>query len=81
MKGCIAPDGIACCNRAGAPILLAGTPPLRLEGMYCSGDDSQVCCNAPAYGQTLIATGQLEQAESGSGEKVWKLVGPALCEE
>jgi hypothetical protein len=81
MKGCTASDGIACCNRAGAPILLAGTPPLRLEGMYCTGDDSQVCCNAPAYGQTLIATGKLEQAESRSGEKVWKLVGSTLCEE
>jgi hypothetical protein len=74
-------DGIACCNRVGGSIMMAGTPPLRLEGLYCSGDDSQVCCNAPAYGQTLVATGKLEPGINGSGENVWKLVAPTLCQE
>jgi hypothetical protein len=78
---CGASDGIGCCNNVGGPILLAGNPPLQLEGMYCSGDDSQACCNAPAYGQTLIATGKLEQAGGRAGEKAWKLVGPRICEE
>jgi hypothetical protein len=85
MMGCGASDGIGCCNRMAGRIFMAGasagTPTLQLEGFYCSGDDSQVCCNAPAYGQSLVATGKLEQRENGRGEKVWKLVAPTLCEE
>lgn len=81
LVGCKAPDGIACCNRVGGSVLLAGNPPLSLEGMYCSGDDSQACCNAPAYGQTVVATGKLERVDHGSRESTWKLVAPTLCEE
>jgi hypothetical protein len=81
LVGCTASDGIACCNRVGGSVALAGDPPLRLEGMYCSGDESQGCCNAPAYGQTVVATGKLEPADDPRSEKAWKLVAPTLCEE
>jgi hypothetical protein len=81
MAACPASDGTGCCNDVGGPVLLAGTPPLHLEGMQCVGDDSQVCCNAPAYGQTVRATGKLEQGATRFGEAVWKLVGPTLCQE
>jgi hypothetical protein len=81
MVACTASDGIACCNRLGGSIVLGGNPPLRLDGLYCSGDDSQACCNAPAYGQTVVAIGKLEPADDPRGEKAWKLVAPTLCEE
>jgi hypothetical protein len=71
-----------CCNDVGASIVLAGgvTEPLRLDGLSCAGDDSEICCDAPAYGQTVIATGRLEPAGGNAGTANWMLVEPRLCE-
>ncbi len=72
LRGC-------CANSAGAEVGVAGTPPLRLQGFSCRGDDSRLCCNVSARGQTVIATGELaDDPEMGSGH--YRLTGNVrLC--
>jgi hypothetical protein len=70
---------LGCCNGAHARVMLGGTSALLLDGFTCTGDDSQLCCNAPAYGESVVATGRLEENVHGFGE--WKLTGVALCAE
>lgn len=48
--------------------------PLLVDGLACNGDESRRCCTAPAFGQDVIARGQL--APSGSR---WILRNPQLC--
>lgn len=81
MKGCNAPDGIACCNRTSGMVVLGAAPALRLERLFCAGDDSQVCCNAPAYGDTLVATGRLEAEPAGRDARLsnYLLAQVRLC--
>ena len=84
MKGCPRINGQGCCNAASGHVLLAGAAKtLALEGLYCKGDDSAACCNAPAYGQTVVATGRLEGIRvvgdpTASG---WILREPSICVE
>jgi hypothetical protein len=69
----------SCCDERGGVIVLSGASlPLVLGGLSCAGDDSEVCCDAPAYGQTVIATGRLEWATEGL--RAWMLEQPELCE-
>jgi hypothetical protein len=75
---CFAPGGgkPACCNGSTGTVILDGVPaPLKLEGLFCAGDESETCCNAPAYGQTVVATGRLKRSSSG-----WTLSEPTVCE-
>jgi hypothetical protein len=63
--------------------VLGGAPKtIALDGFFCSGDESEACCNAPAYGQSIVAMGQLVRAETydprASG---WKLAHAKLCSE
>jgi hypothetical protein len=61
-----------CCNHARQPVVIGGVEEqLALASIECSGDDSRVCCNAPAFGQTVIATGVLEGGPTGG----WMLTG------
>jgi hypothetical protein len=54
------PSVEACCNHRGGPVVLAeGPQSLALDGFFCSGGESQAWCNAPAYGQSVVATGVL----------------------
>jgi len=68
-----------CCNQARSAVVLGGaTETLALEGFQCSGDDSQVCCNAPAYGQMVVATGRLARNASNPAIR-WTLQDARLC--
>jgi hypothetical protein len=50
--------GGGCCDRTTYAVLLTDVgASLALDDFGCRGDDSRVCCSAPAYGQTVIATG------------------------
>lgn len=82
LKGCPRINGQGCCNRASGPVLLAGAArPLALEGLYCTGDDSAACCNAPAYGETVVATGRLEGISVGGDRTAsgWILRDVSIC--
>jgi len=72
---------VACCRHLRAPVLVGGAGgALAIEGLACSGDESRVCCNAPAYGQTVIATGRLVREEAGQTTGGWRLVNVTVCE-
>jgi hypothetical protein len=84
LMGCRTKTGApGCCNRAGGEVFIGGDPrPLAVNGLYCVGDDSQVCCNAPAYGQTVVATGRLTAiANAIPPEPQWMLTSAILCNE
>jgi hypothetical protein len=51
---------------------------LVLEDFVCGGDDSRLCCMAPAYGQSVIATGRLSR-EYGGSTAHWRLREVRLC--
>jgi hypothetical protein len=66
------PETTYCCNTTSGDIAIGDAAGfLTLEGLSCGGDDSEMCCDAPAYGQSVIATGRLEPA--------WRLDDPSLC--
>ncbi|HYQ03012.1 MAG TPA: hypothetical protein VER96_30275 [Polyangiaceae bacterium] len=70
---------VACCNQFYALIgLVSESFALRLEGQQCAGDESRLCCSAPATGQAVVATGGLDwDGERGDGG--WILREPKLC--
>jgi hypothetical protein len=78
----------ACCKAVEAPIVIgvglkasAGQQTLGLRGLSCSGDESRMCCDAPAFGQTVVATGRLERVPPEAGPpNTWQLADVALCE-
>jgi hypothetical protein len=72
-----------CCNQAHAAVLLAGAwEPLWLAGLSCDGDDSTICCDAPAFGRTLVAQGVLRPATRDDDDFAvgrWVLSNATLC--
>jgi hypothetical protein len=81
LVGCSGGAERRCCNGAGADVVLGdGVRALRLEGLVCSGDESAQCCNAPAYGQAVVATGRLQVAVAPRGVR-GTLQGVSLCAE
>lgn len=81
--GCKAPGGRACCNHSNGPVVLGGVPAmLALDGFFCTGDESAMCCNAPAYGQVVVATGRLVREPSPPSLMApWRLSKASLCTE
>lgn len=79
--GCQAPDGIGCCNGTIAAVVLGAAPALRLDGLFCEGDGSAACCNAPAYGDTLVASGRLAAKAEQFDTRLsgYSLTGVTLC--
>lgn len=72
-----------CCNGDKADVVV-GDPPrgyfLTLPH-YCSGDDSRLCCTAPAFGQEVVAIGKLVPPRSDipRERKRWHLRDVDLC--
>ncbi|HEX7506650.1 MAG TPA: hypothetical protein VF550_07745, partial [Polyangia bacterium] len=56
-------------------VLGDGDPPLSLrDGYNCAGDESRLCCDLPAFGQTVVATGTLGRNNE------WYLADLTMCE-
>ena len=71
----------ACCNSASSRIVMGdASNSLALAGLGCHGDESFECCNAPAYGQIVVAEGRLVSAGPDSSNP-WRLEQPRLCVE
>jgi hypothetical protein len=65
-----------CCRSDPRPVVVGGgQEELRLDTFACAGDDSRRCCNAPAFGQTVIASGVLAR----DSRHRWTLRSPRVC--
>jgi hypothetical protein len=78
-----------CCNDCFARFVLeseGAKNPLWVDSFFtgrwsCTGDDSRLCCEHPAVGQTIIAVGVLEAYPRWcTGHCLYSLREPALCE-
>jgi hypothetical protein len=74
-------SAVSCCRRLET-FALVGSPEgaLALEYLGCVGDESRACCNAPAYGQSVIATGVLVRQQEERMQAGWRLVNATVCE-
>ncbi len=72
-----------CCSHLVSPAFL-GTAPrgVFLPDHGCGGDESRQCCVAPAFGETLVASGTLRKIPDGLSTwgMVWELEGAELCQ-
>jgi hypothetical protein len=83
MGGLICDPKVRCCNSQWAPVVIgADNGLLQLAGLHCSGDESRACCNAPAYGQTVVATGLLgRDPDARDATSAWRLLNVNVCTE
>jgi hypothetical protein len=73
-------DPGGCCNpRSGSVVLADGVDMIGLQGLSCGGDDSAICCDAPAEGQGVIVTGRLAPAGGRLAAIGWMLEAPVIC--
>lgn len=71
-----------CCNQLGTrAILQCGDASVGLDKLGCAGDESRLCCDAPAFGQTVVAFGKLRRFPAEPGGIEWQLDEPKLCLE
>ena len=78
---CISQEYASCCNDESAAVVVGGAPEqLALYRVECRDDESLLCCEAPAYGQSVVANGRLEydRSEWWLG---WSLHDVTLCYE
>ncbi|MGC4070576.1 MAG: hypothetical protein QM784_39090 [Polyangiaceae bacterium] len=71
-----------CCIEAHGPVVVADSNGyLPLEGILCSGDRSQMCCNIPVLGQRVVVTGTLVWRDYVAmlGPS-WALADPEICQ-
>jgi hypothetical protein len=52
---------------------------LVLDSLHCHGDNSRLCCAAPARGQEVVAEGELSLSDP-SGQPYWYLKDAKVCE-
>ena len=75
-------SGRPCCNKVGCgAVVQCGDTAVRLDGLGCGGDESRLCCNTPAFGQSVIAVGKLIHIPIEPGGIEWQLEDPRLCSE
>ena len=80
IRGCASHD---CCQSIGERGIVVGVTDLdadgalSLAGLSCKGDDSRLCCSAPAYGQQVRVEGKLAR----SGRSDYVLQSPQICQE
>lgn len=84
LKGCGQESGQRrCCNGAGGEVIVSDrAEAIRIDGLYCRGDDSRSCCNAPAYGQEVVISGTLlgdTTNYNASDESGWHLANANVC--
>jgi hypothetical protein len=71
-------EGNFCCLEAKGPLAVSnGLDYLVLAGLECSGDLSRLCCNLPALGQTVVATGKLSWSFAEGVGRTWSLAEPS----
>ncbi|HSU39547.1 MAG TPA: hypothetical protein VLJ38_08265 [Polyangiaceae bacterium] len=72
-----------CCNHTAIRAFVGDIPNgARLEGMGCVGDESQLCCSVPAFGQEVVATGKISPETDAwlvSKGTRWRLENATLC--
>ena len=72
---------VSCCKQLESPALVGGPDgALALDRLGCVGDESRACCNIPAYGQPVIATGVLSLEPEERTTVGWRLVNASVCE-
>jgi hypothetical protein len=49
-----------CCNITSTQVFVGGVANgVRLDRFSCYGDESRLCCQVPAFGQVVVATGRI----------------------
>jgi len=82
-KGPEGRQGRCCSADADAYTLVTnGDESVALEGSWCHGDSSRICCSLPVLGQAVIARGVLiwREARRWGLPETWMLKDPELCE-
>jgi hypothetical protein len=81
--------GDRCCNDSESYFVLASDDPVNWltlhvwgkDGYPCVGDDSRLCCDHPATGRAIVATGVLEvDPRRFWGKKGYAISRPDICE-
>jgi hypothetical protein len=69
-----------CCNGLRHKVVIEGAPnDLALESFVCEGDDSRLCCNVFASGQSVVVNGRLTRATVAGPPAGWQISNGSLC--
>jgi hypothetical protein len=74
-----------CCNQVSLDAFVGSMPDaIGLDGHSCAGDDSRLCCDLSAFGQTVVASGTLTKVSATVTMMYgtqWTLTNAELCVE